>query len=61
MMFVAFIVLIVSAVFDVLNLFADNVFKIIHGITGILFAATGTFHIVYNWRTLKRYFCKKRS
>jgi hypothetical protein len=27
----------------------------IHVLSGILFAGFGTFHIVYNWRTLKHY------
>ncbi|MDR1896736.1 MAG: hypothetical protein LBR10_08100 [Prevotellaceae bacterium] len=54
-MLFAFTVLIVSAIFDVLNLFADDIFKLIHAITGILFMILGIFHIVYNWRTLMHY------
>ncbi|MDR3094372.1 MAG: hypothetical protein LBU62_07025, partial [Bacteroidales bacterium] len=54
-----FIVLPVSAAMihatELTNEVACHVWKHVHGLVGILFITVGIFHIVYNWKSLKRY------
>ena len=33
--------------------------KTIHEILGLVFVAAVVFHVIFNWKSMKRYFCKK--
>jgi hypothetical protein len=40
---------------DTPETFASQFWDGLHGILGVLFVIAGVFHIVFNWKALKRY------
>ena len=60
-LFFTFILVIVSALITHIShgTKISHIVLHIHAFSGIVFACAGVFHIIYNWKALKKYLMKK--